>query len=46
MRSIMPRFLLAGVALVVALFAVLGSLGQAAEHPVLLALFCPGSQAP
>ena len=38
MRSSMPCFVLAGVALGVALFAVPGCWGQVAEHPVLLAL--------
>jgi len=38
MRSIMPRFVLAGFAFGVALFSAAGSWGQVAEHPVLLAL--------
>jgi YVTN family beta-propeller protein len=38
MRSTMPRLVLAGTALGVALFVAPGSWGQVAEHPVLLAL--------
>ena len=38
MRSTMPRLVLAGVALGVALFVAPGTWGQVAEHPVLLAL--------
>ena len=38
MRSMMPHFVLAGIALGVVLFVAPGSWGQVAEHPVLLAL--------